>query len=46
MLSGPLGEEEGEGRSGRRGVGGEEWEGLLCQETERERENYQLSTAC
>ena len=37
MLSGPLG--------GRRGEG-EEWEGLLCHETERERENHQLSTAC
>ena len=35
MLSGPLG-----------GIGGEEWEGLLCRETERERENQHLSTAC
>ena len=37
MLSGPL---------GGRGGGGEEWEELLCRETERERENQQLSTAC
>ena len=36
MLSGPL---EGIGE------GGEEWEGLLCWETERERENQHLSTA-
>ena len=33
-MSGPL---------GGRGGGGEEWEGLLCRETERERENQQLS---
>ena len=31
---------------GGRGERGEEWEGLLCQETERERENQHLSTAC
>ena len=37
MLSGPL---------GGIGGGGEEWEGLLCRETERERENQHLSTAC
>ena len=36
MLSGPLG-----GRGGR-----EEWEGLRCWETERERENQHLSNAC
>ena len=36
MWSGPLGV---------RGGGGEEWEGLHCWETERERENHQLSTA-
>ena len=37
MLSGPL---------GGRGRGGEECEGLLCRETEGERENQHLSTAC
>ena len=37
MLSGPL---------GGRGEGGEEWEGLRCWETERERDNQHLSTAC
>ena len=37
MLSGPLGV---------RGGGGEEWEGLLCWETEREIDNQHLSTAC
>ena len=26
-----------------RGGGGEEWEGLLCRETERERENQHLA---
>ena len=36
MLSGPL---------GGRGGGGEELEGLLCRETEREREDQQLQTA-
>ena len=37
MVSGPL---------GGRGGGGEEWEGLLCRETERERENQYLPMAC
>ena len=37
MQSGPL---------GGRGGGGEEWEGLHCWETERERENHQLTSAC
>ena len=37
MLSGPL---------GGTGGGGEEWEELLCWETEREGENQHLSTAC
>ena len=39
MLSGPLG-----GRGG--GVGEIEWEGLLCRETERERNDQHLTTAC
>ena len=37
MLSGP---------SGGRGEGGEEWEGLFCLETERERKNHHMSIAC
>ena len=37
MLSGSL---------GGRGEEGEEWEGLLCRETERQRENQHLVTAC
>ena len=34
------------GTLGGRGGGREEWEVLLCQETEREMENQQLTTAC
>ena len=39
MLSGSLG-----GRGG--GGGGKEWEGLLCRETERERNDQHLTTTC